>query len=301
MPTPESTSAEKIHLYASGTVVGEGKGPSWKDVHLTLLALPSVGKPFVMPAVTEPMIVWTTSGEAIAEERESDGPWVQSHLKKGSLFVTAAGAPYEFRWRCLTDEPMGVMILLFSLPLFNEALKDVFRENAPHARLRDVSGFRDEQLIPLLEQLRTEALRSKASRVFVSSIARAVCVHLARNYTALTKDARGETSALPGFKLKRITDWMAENLQEEFSLRRLAEQAEMSEFHFNRLFKRATGMPPSQYQIRLRLDAARRLLRETRKSVISIANEVGYSNPSHFARLFRKETGLAPSDYRRQR
>ena len=51
----------------------------------------------------------------------------------------------------------------------------------------------------------------------------------------------------------------------------------------------------------LRIDAARRLLRETKNSVITIANEVGYSNPSHFAQLFRKETGLAPTDYRRER
>jgi len=106
---------------------------------------------------------------------------------------------------------------------------------------------------------------------------------------------------LPGFKLRRVTDWMADHLAEEFSLGRLAEQAGMSEFHFNRLFKRATGRPPSQYQIKLRMDAARRLLRETKKSVITIANEVGYSNPSHFAQLFHKEAGLAPTDYRRQR
>ena len=94
---------------------------------------------------------------------------------------------------------------------------------------------------------------------------------------------------------------MRDHLTEEFSLARLAERAGMSEFHFNRLFKRATGVPPSQYQIKLRMDAVRRLLRETKKSVITIAIEAGYSNPSHFARLFRKETGLSPTDYRRQR
>ena len=93
---------------------------------------------------------------------------------------------------------------------------------------------------------------------------------------ALTGTLRAETSSLPGFKLRRITEWMAE----EFSLGRLAEHAGMSEFHFNRLFKRATDVPPSQYQIKLRMDAARRLLRETKKSVITIAIEVGYSNPS---------------------
>ena len=119
--------------------------------------------------------------------------------------------------------------------------------------------------------------------------------------TALTEAVHGETSSLPGFKLRRVTDWMAEHLAEDFSLARLAEQAGMSEFHFNRLFKRVTGVPPSQYQIRLRLDVARRLLRETKESVITIANDVGYSNPSHFAQLFRKGTGLSPTTYRRQR
>jgi len=52
---------------------------------------------------------------------------------------------------------------------------------------------------------------------------------------------------------------------------------------------------------KLRIDTARRMLRETHASIVAIANEVGYANPSHFAQLFRKETGLTPSDYRRQR
>ena len=87
---------------------------------------------------------------------------------------------------------------------------------------------------------------SSRSRLFVRGIAQAIAVHLARNYVALTEALRGEISSLPGFKLRRITDWMAEHMAEEFSLARLAEQAGMSEFHFNRLFKRATDVPPSQ-------------------------------------------------------
>ncbi|HTP25752.1 MAG TPA: AraC family transcriptional regulator [Anaeromyxobacteraceae bacterium] len=129
----------------------------------------------------------------------------------------------------------------------------------------------------------------------------AIAVHLAREYTAVTEAARGETSPPPGFKLKRVTDWMAELLADEFGLPRLAEQAGMSEFHFNRLFKRATGAPPSQYLIRPRIDAERRLLRKRTSSVITAANEVGYSNPSHFAQLFRKETGLATTENGRER
>jgi AraC family transcriptional regulator len=301
MSVPETTSAEAIVRYAVGTKVAASKGPAWRDVQLTVLAMPPVAEIFTMPAVTEPFIVWTTSGEAEAQERENDGPWLTSRVKKGSMFLTAAGAPYDFRYRTLTPEPYEVVLVLLSVPLFHEALQEVFGANAAHARLRDVSGFEDPLLIPLLQQLRDEADRPKASRLLVRGIAQAIAIHLARNYAALTDAVRGETSALPGFKLRRVTDWMAEHLAEEFSLGRLAEQAGMSEFHFNRLFKRATGVPPSQYQIKLRMDAARRLMRETKRSVIAIANEVGYSNPSHFAQLFRKETGLSPTDYRRQR
>jgi AraC family transcriptional regulator len=42
------------------------------------------------------------------------------------------------------------------------------------------------------------------------------------------------------------------------------------------------------------------LLRETKNNVVTVALDVGYTNPSHFAQLFRRETGLSPSDYRRQ-
>jgi AraC family transcriptional regulator len=301
MPVPETTSAEAIDHYASGTRIAASKGPAWKDVQLSVLALPPVAEVFTMPAVTEPLIVWISTGEAETQEREDGGPWLTSHVKKDSLFLTAAGAPYDFRWRTLTSEPFEAVLVVLALPLFGEALRDVFGVNAEHARLRDASGFDDQDLVALLKQLKQEATRPAASRLFVRGIAQAMAIHLARNYAALTEAAHGETSALPGFKLRRVTDWMAEHLAEEFNLARLAKQAGMSEFHFGRLFKRATGVPPSQYHIRLRLDLGRRLLRETKKSVMTIANDIGYSNPSHFAQLFRKETGLSPTDYRRQR
>jgi AraC family transcriptional regulator len=301
MPVPEITSAEALDRYAVGKKIAASTGPAWKDVQLSVFSLPPVAKVFTMPAITEPLIVWITSGEAEAQERENNGPWLTTHLKKGSLYLTAAGAPYDFRWRTLSREPFEIVLVFLSVPLFNEALEDVFGANTEHALLRDVSGFEDPQLLLLLQKLREEAMRPSASRLFVRGIAQAIAVHLVRNYAARPVVLRGKKSSLPGFKLRRITDWMAEHMAEEFSLARLAGQAGMSEFHFNRLFKRATGVPPSQYQIRLRMEAARRLLRETKKSVITIAIEVGYSNPSHFARLFRKESGLSPTDYRRQR
>ena len=301
MPVPDQTSPESLDRYAVGIKVAAGKGAAWRDVQFSILEFPPVTDAFTMPAVTEPFIGWIMSGDLELQERESNGPWLTSRIKKDSLFLTAAGAPYELRWRSLQKEPFRGAMVMLSLAIFEEALADVFGTHAPHARLRDVSAFEDPPLVEFLEKLRVEAAQPNASAFFIRGIAQAIAVHLARHYTVLAEVPRGVESSLPGFKLRRITDWMAENMAEEFSLGRLADLAGMSEFHFNRMFKRTTGMPPSQYQIKLRIDAARRLLRETSKSVITIANDVGYTNPSHFAQLFRKETGVSPSNYRRER
>ena len=152
-----------------------------------------------------------------------------------------------------------------------------------------------------MECLRDELMRRRASPLFLQGIAQSIAIHLARNYAETVKESHSGSPSLPGYKLRQIADWMAENIAEEFNLGRLAAQVGLSKFYFNRLFKSAVGVPPSHYHINLRMDEAKRLLRETKKSVVETALDVGYANPSHFAQLFRKETGLSPSDYRKQR
>ncbi|MBS0663623.1 MAG: helix-turn-helix transcriptional regulator [Verrucomicrobia bacterium] len=301
MPVPRSTSAEALDRYAAGRRTTVTKGPAWKDVRLTIMSLPPVSDIFTMPAVTEPFIAWISSGDAEAQEREGDGPWVTSRLQRDSMFLTTGGAPYDFRFKTLTPEPFEVVLVILSLGIFNEALEEVYGKEASRVRLRDLSGFRDPALTVLLQKLRDEAMLRAPSRLFVRGIAQAVAVYLARNYAVVDDNAITSTPSLPGFKLRRIIEWMTENMADDFSLAKLAKQAGLSEFHFTRLFKRATGVPPLQYQIKIRMDAARRLLRESELSVITIANQVGYSTPSHFAQVFRKETGLTPRDYRRER
>ena len=124
---------------------------------------------------------------------------------------------------------------------------------------------------------------------------------IARNYTDFGDSQPIEALALPSYKLRLVTAWMADHMAEPFSLSAVAALVGISEFHFNRLFRQGVGMPPSQYQIKLRIETARRLLRETDASIVAIANDVGYSNPSHFSHTFKKETGLSPTEYRRQR
>jgi AraC family transcriptional regulator len=246
-------------------------------------------------------LLFLGAGAVDFQEREDGQPWITNRIKKGSFFLTTGGAPYDVRWRAVSPEPYETMLVFVELPVLQRAMEEVFEDEAARARLRDASAFNDEGLNSLLGLLREELMRGQASPLFVQSIAQAIAVYLARNYGVTDEEARSSSPSLPGYKLRQITDWMAEHVAEYLNLARLAAQAGLSKFHFERLFKSALGVSPSRYRINLRVNLARRLRRETKKSVVDVALEVGYADPSHFAKLFRRETGLSPSDYRRQR
>jgi AraC family transcriptional regulator len=301
MPVPETTSAEAFARYVGGKLVVNCRGKAWRNIKAWIVAPQRVVDAVHLPSVSEPFLAWTVSGEAKFQEREGNQPWVSHHLKKGSFFLTSGGAPYDCRWQAVTAEPFQSMAVFIELPLLQQAMEEVFGADAPQARLRDISAFYDPALNALMERVHEELLRRKASALYLQGLAQAIAIHLARNYADLVKDSHRGTASLPGFKLRQITDWMTLHIAEEFNLDRLATQAGLSKFYFNRLFKSAMGMSPSRYHITLRMNEARRLLRETKRSVVEVALDVGYANPSHFAQLFRRETGLAPSHYRRQR
>ena len=298
---PESTSAEGFGRFVGGKRLRTGAGRAWRDIKAWLVALPPAVGTLHLPAVSEPALSWTTSGQVDFQEREGKRPWITHRIKKGSFFLTTGGAPYDCRWKAVTNEPFETMSVFIELPILQRAFEEVFGDKAPHLRLRDVSAFTDPTLNSLMEQVKSELMRREASALLLGGIARAVAVHLARTYTEVIENPARRSPSLPGFKLQQITEWMAENLAEDFNLDRLSEQAGLSRFYFNRLFKSAMGVSPSTYFITLRINEAKRLLRETERSVEDIGFDVGYSTPSHFAQLFRKATGLTPRDYRRKR
>jgi len=110
-------------------------------------------------------------------------------------------------------------------------------------------------------------------------------------------------SAEPGrllpWQTKKIRDFIAAAPDKAVSLAALAKLVGLSPFHFARAFKNSTGLPPRRYQIVLRMEKARALLKTTDLPVTVIAAELGYDDPGYFARLFGREVGCTPRAYRR--
>lgn len=80
----------------------------------------------------------------------------------------------------------------------------------------------------------------------------------------------------------------------------LAALADLSRYHFIRVFKNATGASPRQYVINTRLRAVAAKLRHSRAPITRIALEVGFNDISHFNHTFRRQFGVSPRRWRDQ-
>jgi len=88
------------------------------------------------------------------------------------------------------------------------------------------------------------------------------------------------------------------NVGSHWSADSLAREASMSRSAFVERFTTLIGMPPIRYLTLWRLQAARRSLQETRKSIAQLAAEVGYGSEEAFSRAFKREFGLSPARWR---
>lgn len=99
--------------------------------------------------------------------------------------------------------------------------------------------------------------------------------------------------------LQRAIDFMEENLLDAITIDDIAKQANLSSFHFQRIFMILTDMSVGEYLRRRRLTLAAQELSSTDSKIIDLAFKYGYETPESFARAFRKHHGITPTEARK--
>ncbi len=113
-------------------------------------------------------------------------------------------------------------------------------------------------------------------------------------------EGEGQGRGSSGSRLAAARAHLEAHYRRNVSVAELAEIAYLSEGYFLRAFRRAWGVSPIAYQSRLRLEAARSMLRFSSLSCKQIAVRLGYSDGYHFSKSFKKHEGCSPTAYRRQ-
>jgi AraC family transcriptional regulator len=159
---------------------------------------------------------------------------------------------------------------------------------------------------PLLEQLAiaiVNALRDGTSEdgLYIDAISHMMAAHLARAHSTRSRPMRvTPVRPISGWKMRRLVDYIEDNLESDLSLHALAAEVEISPLYLARAFRAAVGQSPHQYVLTRRIERARELLRNTDLSVVDVALTCGFSSQSHLAHWFVRQVGVSPAAYRRQ-
>ncbi len=136
---------------------------------------------------------------------------------------------------------------------------------------------------------------------------RAIALHVARILVVYLKRSGGQSqySALLAAQVAASDDrfdqldrWILENLTEDLRIERLAERVGMSPRNFARVYRQERGRTPAKVVETLRIDAARRMLEETRHRIPDIALRCGFGDESAMRSAFTRQMGISPRDYR---
>ncbi|MCI9163953.1 MAG: response regulator transcription factor [Lachnospiraceae bacterium] len=93
--------------------------------------------------------------------------------------------------------------------------------------------------------------------------------------------------------------YVADHYQEPLTLEQVSLVAGLSPAYLSTVFKKDTGMTFLEYLSKIRMDAAKRLLKETNRTIADICGLVGYNDVRHFTKTFTKYSGLKPNEYRK--
>lgn len=171
-----------------------------------------------------------------------------------------------------------------------------------HVELAHAAGMSD----PLLTQVGA-AFHEMISRppeptdrLFAEGACSMLAAHLVSKYSNVGWRRAVLRPSLPDQKLKRVIDLVESRFAQEISLSELAAEACLSQFHFSRLFRAATGLSPHRYVTERRIHDAKTKLADGRLSLAEIALTAGFGSQGSFTRIFRKHTGLTPGQFRAQ-
>jgi AraC family transcriptional regulator len=215
------------------------------------------------------------------------------NYKKGEARFTPAGHRVAFRW---TGE-VRVLMLGFQPWFFERVAAELGTTATLPAETNNRKLPTSHPACLLMQQLLHELEAPAGAALAAEALARAIAVQLLREFDHI-RVARPAQPAPPVAVLK-VVDLMRQRLADSLTLEELAAVAGVSPFHFARQFKTATGHPPHDYLIRLRVDRAQELIRQHHHewTLAAVANECGFADQSHMARHFRRVLGVSPGEF----
>ena len=271
---------------------------NWSGIAADLRSHPTCETPKFSPTYTEVAIAMHGCSGLVVRKGVSEQH--ETCSRPGTVWLGPAGVKEEVSIGGLHEQVLH--LYLPQQPFNSLANDDTFRPD-PYS-LRFLSDIQDDMIREIGRAILSELVaESSAGRMFVEASALALAARLAHSYAepAPSRPQRFGSHRLDEIRLRRVLDYIAENLEQDITVARLASVACLSPFHFGRMFHAATGVTPYRYVSQRRLERAKVMLADGKRPLRDIAVSCQFSSQTSFNRAFLRATGVTPGDYRRIR
>lgn len=256
-------------------------------------------RPFSVPPIQQHALLIALQicqgAEARIGDMERHGP-----AMAGGVGIVPAG--YPTRWRICSGTAHHINLYVDPSIVARFAVEALDIEPAT-ARLDP--SLRLDDADPLIAQLgiaAASAIRQGdvLDLLYVEAVGQVLALHLIRSYMHLQARTVPLRGGLAPHVIKRVLDFIASEPANDLTLARLASMANLSPYHFARLFRATMGKPVHQYVMEQRLEKGLRLVMDGRLSLSEISSQLGFADQSHFSHRFKRLFHITPGALRKE-
>lgn len=180
------------------------------------------------------------------------------------------------------------------------ALAEQIWDRSPAGITLDEKNFASDPRITQLYRhfLLSNDWQQRSSYLALTTASTLLLTHLVQHYSSVNWSLPAVRGGLSPAVLKRIQDYIEQHLDRPLTLEALAREADLSAFHFARMFKQSTRLAPHQYVMHRRMLKAKSLVCNTHLSLTEVAMLCGLSSASHFSARFKQAWGVSASQLR---
>lgn len=206
--------------------------------------------------------------------------------------------PRQLQIDGLWDSQYRAGFWFLSYPAMQRLAAEVAQGDPEHIFLSPKFRFQDPLLQNLLLTLVKELEdKSSFSALYADSISHTIMLYLLKNYSNAAKVTLPRKSVLSPEQRHRLEDYIEAHLASNITIADLANLLHFSVPHLTRCFRIHYGLPIHRYIIHRRIERAKVLLYDKRRSLFDIALECGFADQSHFNHQFKAHIGVSPKQY----